>query len=88
MLGLGRALGETIAVVLIVSPRFDFTIHVAEAGSNSVSLLIALRWSEATGFGLSALMAAGLALFAMTLGVNFVASWFVARSRSGASSEA
>ena len=88
MLGLGRALGETIAVVLIVSPRFDFTVHIAEAGSNSVSLLIALRWSEATGFGLSALMAAGLALFVMTLGVNFIASWFVARSRSGASSEA
>ena len=88
MLGLGRALGETIAVLLIISPKFDFTVHALEAGSNSVSSLIALRYSEATGFGLSALFAAGLALFAITLCVNFVASYFVARSRSGAGSEA
>ena len=87
MLGLGRALGETIAVLLIISPRFTINFHVLEAGGNSVSSLIALRYGEATGFGLSALMAAGLALFAMTLVVNFTASWFVARSRSGASSE-
>lgn len=88
MLGLGRALGETIAVVLIISPRFELNAHILEAGSNSVSSLIALRTFESSGFGLSALMAAGLALFAVTLVVNFTASWFVARSRSGASSEA
>ena len=88
MLGLGRALGETIAVLLIISPRFDVNFHILEAGGNSVSSLIALRYNEASGFGLSALMAAGLALFAVTLVVNFTASWFVARSRSGASSEA
>jgi len=88
MLGLGRALGETIAVYLIISPRFDINFHVLESGGNSVSSLIALRYAEASGFGLSALFAAGLALFAMTLVVNFAASWFVARSRSGADSEA
>lgn len=88
MLGLGRALGETIAVFLIISPRFDINFHVLEAGGNSVSSLIALRYNEASGFGLSALMAAGLTLFAMTLVVNFTASIFIARSRSGASSEA
>ncbi|MFM2076352.1 MAG: phosphate transporter permease subunit PstC [Actinomycetota bacterium] len=88
MLGLGRALGETIAVLLIISPRFDINFHILEAGGNSVSSLIALRYNEASGFGLSALMAAGLALFAVTLVVNFTASWFVARSRSGAGSEA
>lgn len=88
MLGLGRALGETIAVLLIISPRFDINFHVLEAGSNSVSSLIALRYSEASGFGLSALMAAGLALFALTLIVNTTASVFVARSRSGSTSEA
>ena len=88
MLGLGRALGETIAVYLIISPRFDISFHLLEAGSNSVSSLIALRYSEASGFGLSALMAAGLALFAMTLVVNFTAAGFIARSRSGAASEA
>jgi phosphate transport system permease protein len=88
MLGLGRALGETIAVLLIISPRFDINFHILEAGGNSVSSLIALRYGEASSFSLSALMAAGLALFAMTLVVNFIASAFVARSRSGASSEA
>ena len=88
MLGLGRALGETIAVVLIISPVFHINFHVLQSGTNSVSSLIALRYGEASGFGLSALFAAGLALFFMTLCVNFVASIFIARSRSGASSEA
>jgi phosphate transport system permease protein len=88
MLGLGRALGETIAVLMIISPRFDINFHILEAGSNSVSALIASRYAESSEFGLSALFAAGLALFAVTLVVNFTASWFVARSRSGASSEA
>lgn len=86
MLGLGRALGETIAVYLILSPRFDLTTRVLEAGGNSVSAHIALQAPEASGFGLSALMAAGLVLFAMTIVVNFVASAFVAKSRSGAAS--
>ena len=88
MLGLGRALGETIAVLLILSPRFKISFHILEAGGNSVSFLIASRYNETGGVGLSALFAAGLALFAVTLVVNFTASWFVARSRSGASSEA
>ncbi|MGZ4762942.1 MAG: phosphate ABC transporter permease subunit PstC [Ilumatobacteraceae bacterium] len=88
MLGLGRALGETIAVLLILSPRFKISFHILEAGGNSVSFLIASRYNETGGVGLSALFAAGLALFAVTLVVNFTASWFVSRSRSGASSEA
>lgn len=88
MLGLGRALGETIAVLAIISPSFDVNFRILESGGNSVSSLIALRYSEASGFGLSALMAAGLTLFGLTLLVNFTASIFIARSRSGASSEA
>jgi phosphate transport system permease protein len=88
MLGLGRAHGETIAVLLIISPEFVIKFRVLEVGANSVSSLIALRYSEASGFELSGLMAAGLTLFAVTLVVNFTASWFIARSRSGASSEA
>jgi phosphate transport system permease protein len=87
MLGLGRALGETIAVYLIISPVFRINWHVLETGSNSVSSLIALRYGDASSFGLSALMAAGLALFTLTLIVNFGASAVVARSRSGATSE-
>jgi len=86
MLGLGRALGETIAVYMIISPVFVIQWQVLRNGGSSVSSLIALRYGEATPFGMSALMAAGLALFLMTLVVNFVASSIVARSRSGASS--
>ncbi|MFF2845167.1 phosphate ABC transporter permease subunit PstC [Streptomyces sp. NPDC058001] len=87
MLGLGRALGETIAVYLIISPVFEIQPHILQNGTNSVSALIALRYGEATEFGMSALMAAGLALFLMTLVVNFAASSIVARSRSGAASD-
>jgi phosphate transport system permease protein len=87
MLGLGRALGETIAVYLIISPVFRINTHILQTGSNSVSSLIALRYGDASGLGLSALMAAGLALFILTLIVNFTASSVVARSRSGAESE-
>jgi len=86
MLGLGRALGETIAVYMIISPVFVIQPHILQNGSNSVSSLIALRYGEATEFGTSALMAAGLTLFLMTLVINFGASAVVARSRSGASS--
>jgi phosphate transport system permease protein len=88
MLGLGRALGETIAVVLIISPVFKIKFNILEAGTNSVSSLIAIRYNETSGIGLSALFAAGLVLFAITLVINFTASWFIARSRSGAGSEA
>ena len=88
MLGLGRALGETIAIYMIISPVFHINFHILQAGGNSVSSLIALRYGDASQFGMSALMAAGLALFVLTLIVNFTASTVVARSRSGAQSEA
>lgn len=87
MLGLGRALGETIAVVLIISPIFKIQTHVLQNGTSSVSSLIALRYGESNPFAISALMAAGLTLFALTLVVNFAAAAVVARSRSGAVSE-
>lgn len=86
MLALGRALGETIAVVMIISPIFGINWQVLKTGTNSVSALIALRYGEASQFGLSALMAAGLVLFVITLIINFTASTIVARSRSGAES--
>ncbi|MFB7323737.1 phosphate ABC transporter permease subunit PstC [Streptomyces sp. NPDC056190] len=88
MLGLGRALGETIAVYMIISPVFVIQPHILQTGSNSVSALIALHYGDASPFGMSALMAAGLALFVLTLAVNFTASTIAARSRSGAQSEA
>ncbi len=82
MLGLGRALGETIAVVLVISPEFVIKGRILELGANSVAALIASRYGEASSIGLSALMAAGLVLFVVTLGVNLVAAWVVAHSRS------
>jgi len=88
MLGLGRALGETIVVILIVSPVYTANVHILQSGGNSVSGLIANLYGESSSFGTSALMAAGLALFALTLTINFAASAVVARSRSGAESDA
>jgi phosphate transport system permease protein len=87
MLGLGRALGETIAVVLIISPSFVLGAHWLETGTNSIAALIALRVGDAHGIAINALMAAGLVLFLMTLGVNVAASRIVRRSRSGAGVE-
>ena len=83
MLGLGRAMGETIAVYMIISPTFQIQPEILRSGANSVSSLIALKYGAAGPFELSALMAAGLALFALTLVVNFGASAVIARTRSG-----
>lgn len=88
MLSLGRALGETIAVYMIISPVFVVQPHLLQNGTSSVSSLIALQYGAATPFGTSALMAAGLALFLLTLVVNIGASTIVSRSRSGVQSEA
>lgn len=84
MLGLGRALGETIAVALIVSPVTVISPRILQSGANSVAALIALQFGESSQqYGIPALMAAGLSLFVVTLVVNFIASLIVARSRSG-----
>jgi phosphate transport system permease protein len=88
MLGLGRAMGETIAVVMIITPVFRIQPEILRSGTNSVAALIALRFEAASPFELSALMAAGLTLFALTLMVNFGASAIIVRSRSGQLSEA
>ncbi|MEY2754385.1 MAG: hypothetical protein RJB65_743 [Actinomycetota bacterium] len=87
MLGLGRALGETIAVTLVISVSFDPSNSIIGQGSNSIASLIALKFSESNTTGISALMAAGLVLFAITLAVNSLAALVVGRSRSGESTE-
>jgi phosphate transport system permease protein len=83
MLGLGRALGETIAVATIIALAFTITPNMLQAGGNTIPATIVYRFSESSGLGLSVLMAAGLTLFALTLVVNMLASLVVARSRSG-----
>jgi phosphate transport system permease protein len=87
MLGLGRALGETVTVYVIVSPIFYRSGHILQSGGNSIAALIASQFEEATKFGITALMAAGLVLFGLTLTINTVAAAIVARSRSGALTE-
>ncbi len=88
MLGLGRALGETIAVSFILSPGFLFNYHVLESGGNSPTFMIASRVLEAGSTELSALMALGMVLFVMTIGVNTLAAIIINRSRSGATASA
>jgi len=79
MLGLGRALGETIAVALILSAAFTVNVHLTEPGGNTFAANIALKWNEAGTNGLSALIASGLVLFFLTLTVNMIARWIIAR---------
>jgi phosphate transport system permease protein len=87
MLGLGRALGETIAVALILGQVPLINGHILENGGSTVSGFIARR-AGAEAFTVSGLMAAGLVLFVMTLATNMVASVVVSRSRSGAGVDA
>ena len=88
MLGLGRALGETIVVSFLLTPIYTFNWHVLESGGNSVTYMIANYVLDAGAKGISALFAAGLVLFAMTLVVNTVAAIIINRSRSGATASA
>ncbi|WP_139984429.1 phosphate ABC transporter permease subunit PstC [Nocardioides litoris] len=87
MLALGRALGETIAVALILSPAFDIKWSVTEKGGNTISSLIANRFGEASDSQLKALLAAGFVLFLITLLINTLAAIVVNRSRSGADTD-
>jgi phosphate transport system permease protein len=87
MLALGRALGETVAVLLIISPAFDIKVNILQVGTETTSALIAGLFGEASKAQLSALLTAGFVLFVLTLAVNTVAAVFVNRSRSGAATE-
>ena len=87
MLGLGRALGETIAVSLLLPQVPQITTHVLQFGGATISGFIANN-SGASGLALSGLMAAGLVLFVFTLVTNFTASVIISRSRSGAGVDA
>jgi phosphate transport system permease protein len=87
MLALGRALGETIAVVLIISPDFSMKFRPLENGTISVSSLIAGRFGDSSPSQLSALLTAGFVLFLITLLVNTLAAMVVNRSRSGAGTD-
>jgi phosphate transport system permease protein len=77
ILGLGRALGETMAVTMLIGNRHEISMSLFAPGYTMASL-IANEFSEATSdLHLSALMAVGFVLLMMTLIVNMLARWLL-----------
>ena len=83
MLGLGRALGETIAVALVINSGYTINWHLTEPGGDTFASTIALKFGEAGGspVAIAALIAAGLFLFVITLAVNTAARIIIARRK-------
>ncbi|HEU4657249.1 MAG TPA: phosphate ABC transporter permease subunit PstC [Capillimicrobium sp.] len=84
MLGLGRALGETMAVTIILSVSGAVTFNLISSGNPStIAANIALDFPESSGIDVNALIASGLVLFAITLVVNMAARAVISRSERG-----
>ncbi|MCX4511760.1 MULTISPECIES: phosphate ABC transporter permease subunit PstC [Streptomyces] len=81
MLGLGRALGETMAVATVLSPSFLISLHILDPGGGTFAQNIAAKFDEANQFGRDALIASGLVLFVLTLLVNGGARLIIARRK-------
>jgi phosphate transport system permease protein len=82
LLGLGRALGETVAVLYVLNITFDINwANILEAKGGSVASMIISKFGEANPEEVSALMAAGLVLFVFTLAINSLASYIVAKAQ-------
>ncbi len=80
MLGLGRALGETMAVTIILSVSGIVTFNlISQANPSTIAANIALDFPESSGLAVNTLIASGLALFAITLVTNLAARAIVAR---------
>jgi phosphate transport system permease protein len=80
MLGLGRALGETMAVAMVLSPAAVVSFAVlTSTNSNTIAANIALQFPEAGGNYTNLLIATGLVLFAITMVVNMLARWIISR---------
>jgi phosphate transport system permease protein len=80
MLGLGRALGETMAVALVLSTG-NLIPSLIKSGNQTIAAEIALNFPEAFGLRMSELIAAGLVLFVITLVVNMIARLIIARHK-------
>jgi phosphate transport system permease protein len=80
MLGLGRAMGETIAAALVIGSSIGQITLNAFAPGNSMPAVIANEWGEADELHKSAMIALALVLFAITIVVNLVSSAIVQRS--------
>ncbi|MEU9622354.1 MULTISPECIES: phosphate ABC transporter permease subunit PstC [unclassified Streptomyces] len=81
MLGLGRALGETMAVATVLSPSFIISGHLLNPGGGTFAQNIAAKFGEANELGRDALIASGLVLFVLTLLVNGAARLIIARRK-------
>ncbi len=84
MLGLGRALEETIACAIILAGGFPISLHILQHGGSTISQLIATQFGSGGKLGTQALLMCGFVLFVITLVINLIASAIVNRSRSGA----
>lgn len=82
MLGLGRAMGETVAVYTVLNIVYKINFQILIGAGGNVASMILLKFGEATQGEVKALMAAGLVLFAVTLIVNSIADFIVARTGS------
>jgi phosphate transport system permease protein len=82
LLGFGRALGETMAVAIIVALVYQANPHVLANGGGNIAELITVRFPEAGRLEVSGLIAAGLGLFIVTLLVNLGARAILRRTRS------
>jgi phosphate transport system permease protein len=80
MLGLGRAFGETVAVYSVLNIVFRTNFQVLFTQGGNVASMIIQKWGEAGATEVSALIAAGLVLFLLTLLVNFAANFVVNKS--------
>ena len=84
MLGLGRALGETMAVTIILSVSGIVTFNlISQANPSTIAANIALQFPESSGLAVNTLIATGLVLFAITLVTNMVARAIIARQQGG-----
>ncbi len=80
MLGLGRALGETLAIAIVLSASGGITFNlISSSNPSTIAANIALKFPESTGLDVNTLIASGLALFVITLGVNMLARWIINR---------
>jgi phosphate transport system permease protein len=84
MLGLGRALEETIAVAIILGLSFSASPHILQHGGTTISQLIAVKFGSGGTLGTQDLLFCGFVLFVITMVINLAASAIVNRSRSGA----
>jgi phosphate transport system permease protein len=84
MLGLGRALEETMAVTIILGGSFVLSFRILQHGGSTISQVIASEFGSGGKLGTQTLLMFGFVLFVMTLVINLVASRIVNRSRSGA----